>query len=131
MKQPTKLENSLYAFLETGLKGLRQIEVASPYKGYPFQHQPGLFWSSCLNTDVSRLGKQGIVIARHQDPYTRKDGDQANFKRYRLPDRKAAREALNHLNQYRVKRGAEPLSNDLASMLVDQFPDTVPHEQAS
>ena len=130
MKQPTKLENCLYAFLETGTAGLRQLEVASPYKGYTFQHQPGLFWSSCLNTDVSRLGKQGIVIARHQDPYPRKDGDQANFKRYRLPDRKAANEAIQQLNQRRLKRGADPLSTDLVSMLVDQFPDTVPHDKA-
>ena len=130
MKHPTKLENSLYALLEAGPAGLRQIEVASPYQGYSFKHQPGLFWSSCLNTDVSMLGKRGIIIARFYDPYTRSEGEQAHFKRYHLPDRKAASEALKLLNQCRIKRGAESLSEDLALLLVDQFPDVVEQDKA-
>ncbi|WP_252177480.1 hypothetical protein [Endozoicomonas sp. 4G] len=122
MKQPTKIENCLYAFLEAGPAGLRQIEVASPLQGYRFKQQPGLFWSSCLNTDVSRLGKQNILIARTLDPFTRKDGGQANFYRYWLPNRKAAGQAINLLNHYRLKRGADYLTVNLVQMLVEQFP---------
>lgn len=125
MNHITKIENALYAFLEAGPAGLRQIEVASPYQGVAFIHQPGYFWSSCLNTDVSALGKRGIVLTRHFDPYTRHDGDQANFKRYHLPDQAAAKEALKQLNHCRSRRDAEPLAKDLADMLVEQFPEPV------
>ena len=122
MKQPIKLENCLYAFLESGTEGLRQIEVASPHQGYHFKHQPGLFWSSCLNTDVSRLQKKGITIARSPDPYTRHDGSKAQFNRYWLPDRKTAEQALSLLNDCRLKRGESRLVVNLAVMLVEQFP---------
>ncbi|WP_062265280.1 hypothetical protein [Endozoicomonas arenosclerae] len=122
MKHPTKIENCLYAFLEAGPAGLRQIEVASPNQGYRFKQLPGWFWSSCLNTDVSRLGKQGIHIARAADPFTRSDGGQANFYRYWIPTRKAADQALTLLNHYRLKRGAEYLPVNQALMLVEQFP---------
>ena len=129
MKPPIKLEKSAYAFLEAGQKGFRQLEVSSPHQGYLFKHEPGLFWSSCLNSDVSNLGKRGITIAREKDPYNRADGDQANFKRYWLPNRKAAEEALKLVNKYRLKRGAGLLPVNLAQMLLEQFPSNGIGEQ--
>ena len=124
MKPETKKERILYAFLESGMDGLSQVEVASPYQGYTFRHQAGKFWSSCLNSDVSVLGKQGITVARQPDPYVNKAGDRAQFKRYWLKDRDAARQVLSLLNLCRNSRNEAPLPEYLAQTLVDQFPET-------
>ena len=125
MNEATKIENCLYAFLDAGMAGLRQLEVSSPYKGFTFNHQPGQFWSSCLNTDVSRLGKMGITLARETDPFARSAGGRSNFKRYWLKDRTAAEQALNRVNLYRKGRKAPPLDDRLARMLVEQFPEVI------
>ncbi|CAM3467554.1 hypothetical protein [Parendozoicomonas haliclonae] len=129
MSEPSKIENCLFAFLDAGREGLRQLEVSSPYTGYTFTHDPGQFWSSCLNTDVSRVGKMGITIARESDPFIRQTGDKAHFKRYWLQDRTAARLTLARLNLYRIGRHAEPLSDDLARQLVEQFPEAVTQDK--
>ena len=131
MSEPSKIENCLYAFLETGLDGLRQLEVSNPYTGYSFTHEPGQYWSSCLNTDVSDLGKRGVTVARKIDPYTRQSGGKARFKRYWLQDRTAARLTLALLNLYRIRRSAEPLGEDIARQLVEQFPEVIAQGKAS
>lgn len=130
MKPQSKKESILAALLDAGLDGIRGLEVATPYQGYSLNHFPGKFWSSCLNSDVSTLGKEGITIDRCQAPYTNQDGQKSYFKRYWLQDRDAARRALNLLNHCRHKREEEPLPNDLAKLLVDQFPESKPADKA-
>lgn len=131
MKPQSKKESTLAALLDAGLDGIRGLEVATPYQGYEFNHFPGKFWSSCLNSDVAALGKEGITIARCHAPYTNQDGHKSNFKRYWLQDRNAAQRTLNLLNHCRRKRGEEPLPDDLAKLLVDQFPEAKPAPKAS
>ena len=130
MSQPTAQENFMYALLESGTEGLRQIEIASPFQGYQFKHQAGMFWSSCLNTYVSNLSMKGVTIARFPDPYINQAGKKSNYTRYVLPNRKTAEQVLKLLNDSRLKRGAEPLTVNLALMLVDQFPAEENEKQA-
>lgn len=126
MRKQSKLEKTIVAFLDAGPKGLRSVEVATPFHGYQLKHFPDKFWSSCLNSDVSELGKLGIVIDRRVDPYVSEDGTQTRFKRYWLKDRSAACQAIRLLAQYRKRRKASPIPKDLAQRLVNQFPAQVP-----
>lgn len=115
--------NFVCALLDAGTNGLRQIEIASPFQGYKFQHMPGRFWTSCLNTYVSNLRKQGITLARCHDPYINEAGKKAHYKRYWLKDRTAAKQALILLNHWRSKKHLEPLPEDLTQILMAQFPE--------
>lgn len=118
MKEPTKIENCLYALLEAGLDGLRQLEVCSPYSGQRFTHMQGYYWSTALSSNISKLGKKGVKIDRRTAPYRK-----ANFKRYWLKDRAAAQFAVFLVNCYRRKRNAQPLPYGLAMMLIKRFPE--------
>ncbi|WP_211825315.1 hypothetical protein [Kistimonas asteriae] len=121
MRTQLKKERTLSALLDAGMTGLRQIEVASPFSGYSSGRLFGTYWSSCLSSDMSKLVKEGVAIDRRLDPYTNQSGNKSNFKRYRLQDRNAARQALKLLNLYRKKRGRAPLSESLANELLAQF----------
>ena len=123
MRTQLKKERTLSAFLDAGMTGLRQIEVASPFYGYRLGRLSGTYWSSCLSSDVSKLVKEGVVIDRRLDPYTNQSGNKSHFKRYRLQNRNAARQALKLLNLYRKNRGKEPLPESLAHELLAQFPE--------
>ena len=122
MSQPKKIEKCLYALLESGVNGLRQVEIASPHQGYTFTHIDGSFWSSCLNSDIAKLQEHGLSISRHSAPYERTGGGKAHFKRYYIGSRDTATKALELLNHYRKKRGAYPLSSRVSALLVGQYP---------
>ena len=119
MKEATKIENCLYALLEVGLDGLRQLEVCSPYSGQHFTHMSGYYWSTALSSNISKLGKKGVKIDRKIDPYRK-----ANFKRYWIKDRATAQLAVVLVNFYRYKRNAQPLPYGLAMRLIKRFPET-------
>lgn len=130
MNDQQSIANFVCALLDAGTKGLRQIEIASPFQGYKFQHMPGMFWTSCLNTYVSNLNKHGITLARCPDPYINESGKKANYKRYWLRDRQSAKAALILLNHWRHRKHLEPIAPDLAQMLVNQFPEAEPTPKA-
>lgn len=125
MKKASKKERVLTALLDAGTKGLSKLEVATPCHGYEMQYFSGRFWSSCLNSDISELDKLGIAIDRRNEPYTNEDGTRTLFKRYWLRDYAEAWRVVQLIDQYRLQRKAPPISVELVSMVVNQFPPAI------
>lgn len=86
----TKQEIILSALIERGEKGLNTEEAIN-------------IGSTCLNSDISALGKLGLVISRKWEKLPRKRGGTKRYMRYWLDDENIV-EAKKLINFWKIKR---------------------------
>lgn len=98
---PYKLELCLELLLQAGSAGITQPNAYCAYH------------DSCLHSTISALHNcHDVKIMRRPDKSTVIHRRQKPFCRYWLMDANQHHKALNLLNYYRQKRGAEPLASD-------------------
>jgi len=86
----TKQETILSALVLLGEKGLNAEEAIN-------------IGSTCLNSDVSALGKLGLVISRKWETLPRKQGGTKRYMRYWL-DAENIIKANELINLWKIKR---------------------------
>jgi len=113
--KPTKHELCIHGLLKSGTQGINQLKALSTYH------------DTCLNTTISELGlKRGLTIQREKRQHIHSAGGSTHFCWYWFPNREAAQEGLNVLNQLKDQRGAPRLAEVESIYLLNQFSESRP-----
>lgn len=82
-----------------------------------------LFSDGAFNTTVSKIKKKhGITLARELRTKTNKQGHDTRPMFYWISDKKMAKEIIALSNRLKIQRHAPTINNQLASILLAQFP---------
>lgn len=108
-----KVEQCLLAFLKAGKDGINFFDAINQVHGY---------FSSCLNTDVSNLGKSfDLELARHSEAIPFRGGHTAHFMRYYLANADEVAKAVDLVNHFRKKRNADGLTDIETQYFISRF----------
>jgi len=81
------------------------------------------FSDGAFNTTVSKIKKKhGITLARELRTKTNKQGHATRPMFYWISDKKMAKEIIALSNRLKIQRHAPTINNQLASILLAQFP---------